>query len=747
MYHVALIQNQSEMAHYGYADAQNLLLELGYSPTLYTAHNIQSLAAPTAEKKYDTIIIASNAMNDRKIRSELSSPTLATAIESYLSDGGGLLCLHQLGLASASEGRRLPFLPENLRKVSLQRRPPQERADKGAISIPQAGQQHVIALYPNQVTSESLRRISLGFQSLPGLYWHYWTHADLVDWDTLVIDDSTAPQRPLIISSKETDVCRVVLSALPLDWQRQRYLLENVLTYVVEGRHSNALIADDATSTAEFSYLVDVLRSRRLPFRVYGVSVNQDQLARNIFNQVHSTLLLASESVLGRLEQNLQQIIWTSVEKAKLRLLTLGQLGESEGQLTVRNRRPFAVSLLRRLQIQVQAELLSGYIDGSLWSTAEALRSLSRINELQLADAANFSSLIGKVLEQISDHDRDGSYDETFGATCAALSVRVRYLGPTDESVKASMAWLRARIDRFEGRERALFYETLAESNCLSDAERVQLVNLLDSLRIDQLTQTDAISFLRAAASINHVNVMPALIAALAQNAHKQDWSDTATAAGAASILIESEDQLRAASGHVVRMETFEQSRRLKTEAITEIQDIVYRAAKSDTPYPWDGKASTSAICLEAWLRFDSQLVTPVYDAVEALTEGNSFSALEASDRTAMSALEQLKEQNQDLQARVINYEHQVTVIRSHRRRISRTIVLFRILAGIAVFALYIASVLIVVAVTDGTKARASLLSDSFVSPWTFHLTIASVIVASLAVPWGRLLAWSKERE
>src|SRR6185503_19281855 len=86
------------------------------------------------------------------------------------------------------------------------------------------------------------------FASLPGVYWHYWDDVDLVDWDPLLVDPHGG--RALVLASKQSASGRVVLSALPLDWQQNQPLLSNLLAYVIEGHHHLATLqpADDAES-------------------------------------------------------------------------------------------------------------------------------------------------------------------------------------------------------------------------------------------------------------------------------------------------------------------------------------------------------------------------------------------------------------------------------------------------------------------------------------------------------------------
>ena len=114
MYNVALVQNQSEMSHYGYADARPMLKEFGYNldpnSGLYTAQNIDDLEADL--DKYDAVYFASNALNDKNIRDVVLSESFKNSFTDFLKSGKGCLILHQLRMAQ--DDVTLSFLPDLL---------------------------------------------------------------------------------------------------------------------------------------------------------------------------------------------------------------------------------------------------------------------------------------------------------------------------------------------------------------------------------------------------------------------------------------------------------------------------------------------------------------------------------------------------------------------------------------------------------------------------------------------------------
>ena len=179
-------------------------------------------------------------------------------MQQFLHQGRGLVVFHQLRLAS-TVGAHLDFLPPELAVVRPVVRPTTETSSSGTLAIPLATSGHVTLQYPTRLVISQLQDQALSFRSLKGVYWHWWAEPNLADWDILITDGAESSERPLLLSTKETSPYRVVLSALTLDWQRQREALQNLLAYVVEGRHNTAILTSDQTGSATFAYFLATL--------------------------------------------------------------------------------------------------------------------------------------------------------------------------------------------------------------------------------------------------------------------------------------------------------------------------------------------------------------------------------------------------------------------------------------------------------------------------------------------------------
>src|SRR5258708_1626204 len=108
---IAVVQNQSEMAHYGYGDMRPLLEAHGYRTILFTGDDIGDLSTLMSRDDLDALVLASNALNDRTIWNHLGSDNFRAALAAFLADGRGLLSFQQLGLAMR-KGPTMNLRPE-----------------------------------------------------------------------------------------------------------------------------------------------------------------------------------------------------------------------------------------------------------------------------------------------------------------------------------------------------------------------------------------------------------------------------------------------------------------------------------------------------------------------------------------------------------------------------------------------------------------------------------------------------------
>ncbi len=730
MYRIALVQNQSEMAHYGYADARSLISDLGYDVTLYTAQNVRELSSVLPQHRIDALVLGSNALNDKTIRAYFEERKTAEVVQAFLECGRGLLCFHQLRLAS-TKGARLSFLPDPLGRVVPVARSSGEKSAHGSLSIPSGAETHISLLYPNDIAAESVQERALGFRSLQGLYWHFWENPDLADWDVLFADDEQGDTpRPLVLASKETAPYRVLISALTLDWQRQRQPLENVLSYVVEGRHNTAIVSQSRTDSQALAYLTAALEARRFPFRRYYLSDGLEAFDCHVENGVHTTIVVGDDVTSETLVEQTSVSLDDLLAEGQVKMLSI-EPGDDPSRLSGLhsvNHQTEAHRLLALAELAVQAELRVGNIDGSFWSTAETLQVLEALPEVE----TDFRPLIGPALSLAGEHDRDGSYDETFGVTCALYWMRATYRGPDDPTTKATESWIRTRLDRFETREQVLALRTFALVGRLSANDKAVLREIFSEVLEDQPSEIDLIAYIKAAVAAQIYEPLPALVDQLL-TALERNWVDLATTASAASALLDARVAMyeHGPLPRQVRGDLDDTLRR----AVVSLQDEMthFGASSGAVVYPWEGKASTTVRCLEAWAKFDTQVAPPIYGVIDQLLGWDRVAAEIATTRTSLAVLDELKEENAGMGERIVALQPRVrdAAVELKRRRL---------LTAALAFTLYCLIVLFLAATGTEKGGSQELLERAFTKPWALHAAVAALILAAAVVPWRRFV-------
>ncbi len=725
MYRIALVQNQSEMAHYGYADARSLFAELGYDVTLYTAENVGELSNVLYHRRTDGLVLGSNALNDKTIRAYFETSETAAAIHHFLKCGGGLLSFHQLRVASM-EDAGLPFLPESLGGIKPVVRSTSEASADGDLAVPGGAESHAILLYPNRIDAASLQQRALTFNSLQGLYWHYWESPELAGWDVLLADVAMRDSpRSLLLASKETAPYRVVLSALTLDWQRQREALQNMLAYVVEGRHNTAILTQDSSDSQAIAYLTATLKARRFPFRRYHLNESLASFDSHIESGVHTTVVLGDDVSLAALRSVSTVPVDTRLSAGTVKVLSI-EAGDDPSRLaglSVLSHQTEAHRFLSVAELAIQAELRTGNVDGSFWGTVETLQVLESLPEV----ATDFRTLANRALDLAASHDRDGSYDETFGVTCALYWMRATYLGTEHPESQATEQWIRPRLDRYEPRERILAYRTFALVDRLIPEDRAALGKLLEALSHERVSEIDLIAYVKAAIAANISGPLPALVNRLLMSL-EDGWVDLATTASAAAALLDARVMMRSdpALSAPVRHDLDDTIRR----AVVSLQDgMSHFGSAGDSPYPWEGKASTTVRCLEAWAKFDTQVAPPVYEVIDQLVGWDRVAGEIASTRTSLAVLDELKEENDRLADRVVALEPRV-------RDAERDLKSRRILAGALALSLYCMLALLLASIGLAEGGIRELLDRAFVQPLAIHLTVAALLAAIAAIPW-----------
>lgn len=646
MYKIALVQNQSEMSHYGYADARPLFTNTtyaGYEVILYTGQNIDILAKDISAKEIDALIIASHALNDKAINSALFKEEFKNALSKFLKMGFGCLILHQLRLGerardvSKEEGQLL-FLPDEYSNIVAMARPRTdsviESATVGEITFSTTSMDHFLLNYPNELKSEEIQEKCVQEGGLHGLYWHYWENVDNSKWDVLVEDhfSNRNESRVLMVSAKESSGFRIVLSSLTLDWQHQNDVLENVIKYIVEGHQYMALLTTNHRPTIGLAYLMERLKSKRFSYKHYIIPQNIPSLIRAVKRGYHS-IIVARRECFSILDKTSREEIDITVRDGSLKLLEVG-----EAEFTVYGRERDTQKLLHEIELKIQSELGNGFIDFSFWSTIESLQVLKRLSECNLP--LN-KKMLANVIELVNKHDMNGSYDEVFGASCALLWLRSTFLGPSDNQTKQTAEWIRNKIDQYEPREKALALLNMVQSgfscsNGMLQDDENRLRYILNNLDYEKQSEINALMYLQVANAIKEKNAIKKLSQLLCNSNSQRNgiWVDVSTTATCIVALLEARAILIGDDDITDKIDNS-----LFT-AVIAIQKARTRDS-STRVYLWDSKASTNLKCLEALLNFERTIELPVTEMIDSL-ETYAHSSIDL--RTIDSSLKVLLE-------------------------------------------------------------------------------------------------------
>ena len=749
MYRLALIQNQSEMSHYGYADARAHIVHLSfnYDIALFTAENIHSLASDLASAHIDAVMFASNALNDKTIRQEVFSESFAIALSKLLSRGGGCLVLHQLRLAEEGRDQEnqgfLSFLPGELGTVKAVARASGEKAEDGRIARTLTTDSHACFRYPAPVSIKKLTKELLGYKSLRGLYWHYWNNTPATNWDTLLIDSTfDRATRNLFLVTKGADNQRVVLCSLTIDWQKQEDLFRNVLMYVVEGQHSTAIIRHPSQLHFSFEYLISRLQSRKFPFRLYDSELELAEAAENVKSGIHSIVLLGP--YLGDPSAKEYSDFHDAAGTGKIKLVTMDAGKLANRRFTVEGRERYAKRLLLETEMKVQAELLLGYVDHSFWATVESLQTLGQISSTWLKNSELVSTAL--KLAEGHEHNWDGSYDQVFGATCALLWLRAVYLGAKAPETLRSKKWVEERFSSYEAREQALAHRVFVETG-FRPSSIDELRALLSGLNEHGLSEIDLVEYLQASILVGDQSVVARLVVELGQRQVQGCWIDIATTASAMSALLKARTELLTArrTSIVSKLDGW------LFAALTYIQDAIYDISEEEILYPWDNKASTSLKCIHAWLQFEDLIEMPVHELIDSISSYAARERVIDMDKKSLAVLRVLGDENKSLSDKVRELENSLSSASSFQKDAADARSAYeeadkqkRIWRGLWLLtfpvAVYFTTTVIIYMFSgakdsDGIKkAFAIIFREAFGQNWLPHVAILTLVMTAIGV-------------
>ena len=727
MYRVALIQNQSEMSHYSYADAREFLSKYDeYSIYLYTAENIENLCADIYEGRIDSIIIASHATNDITIFGALFTKSFAEALLVLFSRNGGVLILHQLRLGEHAlenvQDGELSFLPPEICKITALARCVGESPLEGNVVPNDNSHSSYLLNFPNHIDVSKLAAESLDNIGLKGLYWHYWTNIDAGIWDIVLEDSIHDDSRVLVASTKESYSARVVLSSLTLDWQKQNDFFENLVIYAVEGRHHIAYIKCEEDSSIDVRYFNERIKSRNMSSSLYTLPDSGALLKRNLSNNAH-TILVLTNSASQKIPSEINSIIDSQKSDGKIKVITI-----QNESFQVSGRECDELKTLYILEMEAINDLLTGYIDGSFWSTIESLQVFERIEQ---SNEKLKPQMLRATFDKIAIHDRNGSYDGVFGASCALLWIRAKYRGAKHNETLATLKWLTECYRNYDAPSQMHFLSTVLESGCFSllseDQVREELRAILRAINIKLISEVNAIMCLKCTILLDDVDTTKCIIDRLISMQGNNLWVDVTTTANIVIQMLDARQSLSELENYPLR----ELDRSLFL-AVTEIQK---RAASNKiTARLWDRKIGNNLICLEALLKFEKLIELPIAEMIDSISIYSKSNVDIISIQSGLSVLSEFSTQLADAKKEnnALNKQIQLKNIEWRKYRTSR--IASYLLALLFATSIYILVVLIMyIANIKNAQTQVSFITWAF-DKAEIHFAFIGILLA-IAIP------------
>lgn len=263
-YRIAIVQNEKEVFKYDCADWSNLFKDNAYFSfyklTYFDEHNIGCLVETLMD--FDAVFFATNALNSAIIYDALCENT--SLLEKYISMGHGCY------IGYSSKNKSHEFLPDKYKIEQIERDFPggESEMDGKLETI-----RHPLTEAHCVVNLGKYVSTAMHHTTIAGLYFDYLAFGDKHNsvFDKIVVD--SAYNRVLMVCTKMAMGARLVVSTLPVDWQRQTEFFINIVKFCTEGEPIIKIVSRESEIDNDFSkeYLSRQLNLYKRPFRFDAV--------------------------------------------------------------------------------------------------------------------------------------------------------------------------------------------------------------------------------------------------------------------------------------------------------------------------------------------------------------------------------------------------------------------------------------------------------------------------------------------
>ncbi|MGE0088544.1 MAG: hypothetical protein AB7S50_03610 [Bacteroidales bacterium] len=706
MYRIALVQNESEMMRYGWADIKPSLERTNYIIDTYTSENITSLSSKLKDDKYDAIFIAMNACKNIIINAFLTEEK-DKSISKFLSQNKGLYIGYQARMDS------IDFLPKQY-AISFKNR--HENSNEGNLQFHSHNNTSVLN-YPHIISSTEIKNQCNSNDRVEGIYWSSINLDKSEKYDILISDSQNSEIRPLLITSRLDLPSRIIISTLPIEWQGHNNLFNNITNYITEGKPEIAIVTKKGAASQNFKYLISSAKIRKLAVKVYQLD-SIDKLTI-LPKNIHDILVFDP-----RWEEN--EIMSFNANSSFLRDLNYKRIFYFRS--TTNNDIVFnslsAFRDFKRISLNSITYLINSYTtpywSGSFWSTIDVIKTLQEFDR-------PVKQYIQDIQHEIdTKHDINQSYDEVVGATCGLLTLYYIFYGKGNSKYKATLKWIRRNFNKKTIYEKATAIQTLVALEEEIDEQ------IIISLKNDILTyitgsknEFELTCFINTFVTCGYIDEAEKLAERLAdlQNPSDGSWINIPNTALITISLLE-----------ILKI-----SKNLN-ESIEEMvfKGIIYIKSKySESNYNWNNDPLSTALSLRALKKFEEQIEFPIDELlVSFLSEGIQSKSLLAIDKASQMNVALQEKVNQ-----LNNVNSRLTGESRFSKRLS-IITSFLTLLFLFITISFLKYLIDSQKIYLITKYLGSFLSSSFKSAYGFVILIPITLFILLLDKYKLLPSW-----
>lgn len=629
MYKIALIQNTSQMRSYSFADLRAPLMERGFDVVHFTGENICYLDDFLSQGA-DCVVFASNALHDYVIKHHVDGEDFCRAFSEYM-ERGAVLVMHQMKL-SKLDGNPMPFLGDSvLRLQSDYHGNDDGRACKGAFIPTKQGEPYFC--FPNKVEAESVFRQADENPSFPGDFWQVLRCVDNT-WYPIMTGSEGEPLISRMIGKK------VIFSSLLLDYQQHYDLLENILINLITSNVTLAVFKDSAKDNLGFSYFLNHLENCKYYVKRYGAEDKATMLT-NITCGVHSGVLVG-DGMMDCLTDNDKELI----DKNGVKLIKLRDKNEDGDDFyEVHSVDKVGCLGFARMELAVQEEFDKAPEQSSFLVRTELLKVITDFSRRGLTSGSYDKDSLCAFLRDVKatvDRSGNGSYDNTFGATCKALWVFYTLLGPTDPYTLAARKYIEdfdvtKSADR-EKLEKYCMLSLFAEDK--AEYLRARCGDLICDVNVGRINEYDMLMLFNVALIMNDADIFERLVVFIEDRVRSTDVS---LGAYAASVT----------ASHLVDAYTILSEDKIKhRELCSRIEKLLFVLIKLLPEFATERyrvEERLYAVC--ALYKFENITAFPVADLAELIFNQGAFPRQMHSSRQALNTFEELRIKRETLES------------------------------------------------------------------------------------------------